>query len=107
MLALRAERARHPDGLAIVADTAGRGAGRWAARATFVNDRGVQVEVIDFSDPAAVELVESLAASRPTFALRSTAVALTGTPRFRADAVAVLRKPNKAYAGTLYRFVPR
>jgi hypothetical protein len=52
-----------------------------------------------------VALVEGLAASRPTYGIRSVAAPLPDVVRFRADPVLVVQKPNRAYAGTLYRFV--
>ncbi len=107
LAALRAERKRHPEGIAIAADTAGRGAGRWTMRAGFVNDPGVRLEVVDFDDADTPALLDELVAARPTFAVRSIAAPMLETPSVRAETMAVLHKPNGSPSGTLYRLLRR
>jgi hypothetical protein len=104
---LREERARRPEGITVVGDTAGHGAGHWAVRAHFVNDPGVELVVADLASPDTARLMEQRRTTRPVFALVARRFAVRGTRLLKAQPVEVFRKPRRAVAGALYRMEPR
>jgi hypothetical protein len=93
------ERAAHPEGLMVLGDQSGRGAGRWALRAHFVNDPKVQVEMMDVTDPGVLRMLDESARARPTFVVLSKTLPVPEG----AQLTATLRKPNGDVAGWLYR----
>ena len=104
---LRAERARHPEGITLLGDSLGHGVGSWAVRASFINDPGVEVVVFDAESPAAIELMDERAATRPVFCLTSKREYFQGTRALKPKRIAVLHKPSRRFAGQLYRLRPR
>jgi len=97
------ERAAHPEGLMVLGDQSGRGAGRWALRAHFVNDPQVQVEMMDVTDPGVLRMLDESARARPTFVILSKPLPVPEG----AQLTAILRKPNGDVAGWLYRLAAK
>jgi hypothetical protein len=104
---LRDERSRHPEGITVVGDTLGHGAGHWAVRAHFANDPGVEVAVLDLEGSEAAQLIDERSGSRPVYALVAKRPRLRGTPLSKPHFVARYRKPHGVVAGMLFRMAPR
>jgi hypothetical protein len=104
---LREERTRHPDGITVVGDTEGHGAGHWAVRAHFVNDPGLELVVLDLEARRAIRLMDERSASQPVFALVAKRFRPRGTRLLKARLVALYRKPRRTIAGMLFRMEPR